>query len=129
MLHFSDLLFIYTLCFYLSCFLYVEEILCCLFDLACRLNTLRSKKGMFIATTPEPTGCNIQPGSIFNVGGRSGKGFTCDWLKVWFNLDIITDFCQQVFCCISDFIVSQNWEATSLTRESVILAPHYMLKE
>ena len=52
------------------------------------------EEGSLILASPESIYCNVKPSPISCVGSGMGQGFTCGWLQIGFNLDIMTYILQ-----------------------------------
>ena len=68
--------------------------------------------GTLETATPKSVFCDIQSGTIFGVGGSSGKNFSRQRLQVWFHAYVVAYFGQPAANGVSHLIVPDGWEST-----------------
>ena len=69
---------------------------------------------------PKPIDGNVKSSPFCLHRSCASQDFTREWLQVWFNLDVMTDFSQECGRDVPDLIVSNDGKSSSRAREGML---------
>ena len=69
---------------------------------------------------PEALSTDVEVGNVFRVGCGISECFTCEELQCWLQVQIVAVLGHDLYCEIPQLIMSDGWEASSGTNESMI---------